>query len=166
MIEECLSEDVTLEQAGCGGIGPCAGLRQRCKAAWDHLKEFNTTCQEVVQRMVKSQTFCWAVIMFVVSNTACLAAEHHGQPKWMDDLLEISNVLFVVLFTLEMLAKLYGLGVHGYFMSRFNRLDFLVVLASIIETVVHLSLGAPRFGLSVLRCVRLLRIFKLVPKLE
>jgi hypothetical protein len=164
MIEECLSEDVTLEQAGCGGIGPCAGLRQRCKAAWDHLKEFNTTCQEVVQRMVKSQTFCWAVIMFVVSNTACLAAEHHGQPKWMDDLLEISNVLFVVLFTLEMLAKLYGLGVHGYFMSRFNRLDFLVVLASIIETVVHLSLGAPRFGLSVLRCVRLLRIFKLVPK--
>ena len=111
------------------------------------MKELNTSCQEIVQRVVKSPTFCWAVIMFVVINTACLAAEHHGQPDWMDDLLgqcltqclvgfllwfnlklcvEISNVLFVVLFTLEMLAKLYGLGVHGYFMSRFNRLDFLV----------------------------------------
>ncbi len=74
--------------------------------------------------------------------------------------LEIANRLFVYLFSFEMLLKMYSLGITGYFVSNFNRFDCFVVIASIIEFVlIHFSV-IPSLGISVLRCVRLLRVFK------
>ncbi len=70
-----------------------------------------------------------------------------------------ANILFVILFTLEMLLKMYSLGFRSYFVSMFNRFDCFVVFGSIAEIFLtiqyHISLGV-----SVLRCVRLLRVFK------
>ena len=34
--------------------------------------------------------------------------------------------MFIGLFTLEMLLKVYGLGLHAYFRSSFNKFDFTV----------------------------------------
>lgn len=52
-------------------------------------------------------------------------------------------------------------GLQDYFSMLFNRFDFLVVIASILEIILtHFDLLDP-MGLSVLRCARLLRIFKL-----
>lgn len=71
-----------------------------------------------------------------------------------------ANIFFVVLFTIEMMLKMYSLGLEGYFVSLFNRFDCFVVLASISEIVlIKLKVMEP-LGVSVLRCVRLLRIFK------
>ncbi|KAH1187943.1 hypothetical protein KIL84_009465, partial [Mauremys mutica] len=71
-----------------------------------------------------------------------------------------ANKVLLSLFTLEMLLKLYALGLQGYFVSFFNRFDCFVVCGGILETVlVELQLMEP-LGISVLRCVRLLRIFK------
>jgi len=54
---------------------------------------------------------------------------------------------------------MYSLGFRTYFVSMFNRFDCFVVFGSIGEIMLvvyyHISLG-----ISVLRCVRLLRIFK------
>ena len=58
-----------------------------------------------------------------------------------------------------MLLKMYSLGFRSYFVSMFNRFDCFVVFGSIAEIGLtvkfHISLGV-----SVLRCVRLLRVFK------
>uniref|UniRef100_A0A8C0HER8 Voltage-dependent L-type calcium channel subunit alpha n=1 Tax=Chelonoidis abingdonii TaxID=106734 RepID=A0A8C0HER8_CHEAB len=71
-----------------------------------------------------------------------------------------ANKVLLSLFTLEMLLKLYALGLQGYFISFFNRFDCFVVCGGILETVlVELQVMEP-LGISVLRCVRLLRIFK------
>ena len=75
-------------------------------------------------------------------------------------LAEISNLFFIGLFTVEMLLKLYSLGVQGYLMSLFNRFDCFVVLCSIVEAVFNYSGVMPALGVSVLRCARLLRVFK------
>lgn len=74
--------------------------------------------------------------------------------------LEIANRMFVCLFSFEMLLKMYSLGVTGYFVSNFNRFDCFVVVASIIEFVLIYIQFMPPLGISVLRCVRLLRVFK------
>lgn len=74
--------------------------------------------------------------------------------------LEIANRIFVILFTFEMLLKMYSLGITGYFVSNFNRFDCFVVIASIIEFVLIYRDLMPPLGISVLRCVRLLRVFK------
>lgn len=49
---------------------------------------------------------------------------------------------------------------QGYFVSLFNRFDSFVVVSSILEIVLTKSHVIPPLGVSVLRCVRLLRVFK------
>ncbi|GFS83443.1 voltage-dependent calcium channel type D subunit alpha-1 [Nephila pilipes] len=112
------------------------------------------------RRLVKSQAFYWLVILLVFLNTMTLASEHHHQPKWLDHFQESCNIVFVALFTAEMFLKMYSLGFQGYFVSLFNRFDCFVVISSILEMALLYTDIMPPLGVSVLRCVRLLRIFK------
>lgn len=74
--------------------------------------------------------------------------------------IDIANKALLSLFTLEMLLKMYSLGLAHYFVAFFNRFDCFVVCSGIMETIlVELDIMPP-LGISVLRCVRLLRIFK------
>ena len=74
--------------------------------------------------------------------------------------LDIAEFVFLGLFVFEMLFKMYSLGLTGYFVSNFNRFDCFVVVGSIIEFVLIHFKVMPPLGISVLRCVRLLRVFK------
>ncbi|CAL8071395.1 unnamed protein product [Orchesella dallaii] len=112
------------------------------------------------RKAVKSQAFYWLIIVLVFLNTGILATEHYHQPPWLDDFQEVTNIFFVILFTLEMLLKMFSLGFQGYFVSLFNRFDSFVVVSSILEIVLTNSEVIPPLGVSVLRCVRLLRVFK------
>lgn len=56
--------------------------------------------------------------------------------------------------------KIYSFGFQIYFMALFNRFDCFVVCGGILETVLVEMDVIPPIGISVLRCVRLLRIFK------
>ena len=89
-----------------------------------------------------------------------MATEHFGQPDWLSEFQEATNFFFVVLFTFEMLFKMYALGLSFYFIPLFNRFDFFVVLSSLLEMILTFHEVMPPLGLSVLRCVRLLRTFK------
>jgi len=53
-----------------------------------------------------------------------------------------------------------SLGLHGYAVSLFNRFDCFVVVCSIVEAVLTYTRVMPPLGVSVLRCARLLRVFK------
>ena len=44
--------------------------------------------------------------------------------------------------------------------SLFNRFDFVVVISSLLEVAITVGAGLPEVGCSVLRFIRLLRIFK------
>ena len=52
----------------------------------------------------------WFIIILVLLNTCVLATEHYNQPEWLEHFQEITNMFFVVLFTLEMILKMYALG--------------------------------------------------------
>jgi voltage-dependent calcium channel L type alpha-1D len=73
---------------------------------------------------------------------------------------EVTNLFFIALFTLEMLIKMYSVGFQGYFVSMFNRFDSFVVVCSIVEEIFTYTGVMPPLGVSVLRCARLLRVFK------
>merc|ERR1711970_836094 len=112
------------------------------------------------RKICKSQWMFWLIVILVFLNTCVLATEHHNQPEWIDDFQEYTNLFFVCLFTGEMLMKMYALGFSGYMVSLFNRFDFFVVLSSILEYVLVKNELVPPVGLSVMRCIRLLRGFK------
>lgn len=78
----------------------------------------------------------------------------------MSCLSEGANKVLLSMFTCEMLLKMYSLGFQAYFVSQFNRFDCFVVFGGISEMVlVDRGIMSP-LGISVFRCVRLMRIFK------
>nr|AAC63050.1 voltage-gated calcium channel alpha-1 subunit [Cyanea capillata] len=125
-----------------------------------NLTKFHHRLRRQCRGIVKSQTFYWMVIIAVFLNSLVLAVEHYDQPDYITMFLDRANYFFLGLFTFEMLLKIYCLGIYGYLNSLFNRFDCLVVLSSLLEVAITVPTGWPPIGISVLRCVRLLRIFK------
>ncbi len=83
--------------------------------------------------MAKSQAFYWLIIILVFLNTMVLATEHYKQPDWLDNFqgtvyimsiymmcnsimiwcfmsTETTNIIFIILFSFEMILKMYSLG--------------------------------------------------------
>jgi len=88
------------------------------------------------------------------SNT-CLGMPFHQQHS-----LEIINLVLTIIFIVELVLKVAGLGLAGYFKHQANVFDFFIVVASIVELG---SQGGTAGGstLSALRAFRLFRVFKL-----
>ncbi|NP_001335573.1 Voltage-dependent calcium channel type A subunit alpha-1 [Caenorhabditis elegans] len=113
-----------------------------------------------IRIMVKTQIFYWSVITLVFLNTCCVASEHYGQPQWFTDFLKYAEFVFLGIFVVEMLLKLFAMGSRTYFASKFNRFDCVVIVGSAAE-VIWAEVYGGSFGISVMRALRLLRIFKL-----
>ncbi|KAK6195079.1 hypothetical protein SNE40_000584 [Patella caerulea] len=127
----------------------------KCGAFWKAEKRVRYK----IRHMIKTQVFYWFVIVLVALNTACVASEHYGQPAWHEEFLFIAEFVFLGLFIIEMMVKMYGLGPRIYFQSSFNIFDCVVIVGSIVE-VIWSTFKNASFGISVLRALRLLRIFK------
>uniref|UniRef100_A0A5F8GEU9 Voltage-dependent N-type calcium channel subunit alpha n=1 Tax=Monodelphis domestica TaxID=13616 RepID=A0A5F8GEU9_MONDO len=113
-----------------------------------------------IRRMVKAQTFYWIVLCVVALNTLCVAMVHYHQPQRLTNALYFAEFVFLGLFLTEMSLKMYGLGPRNYFHSSFNCFDFGVIVGSIFEVIWAAIKPGTSFGISVLRALRLLRIFK------
>ncbi|XP_024066262.1 voltage-dependent L-type calcium channel subunit alpha-1C isoform X1 [Terrapene carolina triunguis] len=124
-------------------------------------RRWNRFCRRKCRAAVKSNIFYWLVIFLVFLNTLTIASEHYNQPYWLTEVQDTANKVLLALFTAEMLLKMYSLGLQAYFVSLFNRFDCFIVCGGILETIlVETKIMSP-LGISVLRCVRLLRIFKI-----
>uniref|UniRef100_A0A6Q2XAD2 Voltage-dependent L-type calcium channel subunit alpha n=1 Tax=Esox lucius TaxID=8010 RepID=A0A6Q2XAD2_ESOLU len=133
---------------------PCCGPFCRRWRRW------NRFCRRKCRLAVKSVPFYWLVIILVFLNTLTISSEHYNQPDWLTQIQDVANKVLLGLFTCEMMTKMYSLGLQAYFVSLFNRFDCFVVCGGITETIlVELAIMSP-LGISVFRCVRLLRIFK------
>ncbi|XP_051060709.1 voltage-dependent L-type calcium channel subunit alpha-1D isoform X13 [Phodopus roborovskii] len=145
------------ETQGCCGSLCQAISKSKLSRRWRRWNRFN---RRRCRAAVKSVTFYWLVIVLVFLNTLTISSEHYNQPDWLTQIQDIANKVLLALFTCEMLVKMYSLGLQAYFVSLFNRFDCFVVCGGITETIlVELELMSP-LGVSVFRCVRLLRIFK------
>uniref|UniRef100_A0A673MH40 Voltage-dependent L-type calcium channel subunit alpha n=1 Tax=Sinocyclocheilus rhinocerous TaxID=307959 RepID=A0A673MH40_9TELE len=136
------------------------GNKRNISFIYEQLYHLNLVIRKNCRVAVKSTNFYWLVLLLVFLNTAASASEHYSQPQWLTDIQERANKILLALFTLEMLMKIYSFGFQIYFMALFNRFDCFVVCGGILETVLVEMDVIPPIGISVLRCVRLLRIFK------
>ncbi|XP_048067146.1 voltage-dependent L-type calcium channel subunit alpha-1D isoform X10 [Megalobrama amblycephala] len=140
----------------------CCGrvCQKLTKSKFSRWRCWNRFCRRKCRAVVKSTVFYWLVILLVFLNTLTISSEHYNQPDWLTEVQDVANKVLLALFTCEMLIKMYSLGLQAYFVSLFNRFDCFVVCGGIVETIlVELEFMSP-LGISVFRCVRLLRIFK------
>uniref|UniRef100_A0A8C5THK7 Calcium voltage-gated channel subunit alpha1 I n=1 Tax=Malurus cyaneus samueli TaxID=2593467 RepID=A0A8C5THK7_9PASS len=107
--------------------------------------------------IVDSKYFNRGIMIAILVNTISMGIEHHEQPEELTNILEISNVVFTSMFSLEMILKLAAFGLFDYLRNPYNIFDSIIVIISIWEII-----GQADGGLSVLRTFRLLRVLKLV----
>ncbi|VDP71038.1 unnamed protein product [Echinostoma caproni] len=81
--------------------------------------------------------------------------------EYFEESKDYAEFVFLGLFIIEMLLKMYGLKIRIYFESSFNIFDCAVIVVGIFEVVWGFFHPDASFGISVLRAVRLLRIFKI-----
>ena len=82
-------------------------------------------------------------------------------PKSLETWLENANNGLTMLFLIEMLLRMAGLGLEEYFADSFNTFDCAVVSFSLLEIFLMAAGVNSKSGLSALRGLRLLRLFKL-----
>ena len=125
----------------------------------------------LVLRVVTHPLFEVLILLAIGVSSCMLAAETHTFPREGTETFEaffIVDVLFTMLFTAEMAAKVYAFGLYGnsgaYLKSSFNILDVLVVFSSLLTLVLGGS-GASK-SLRLLRALRPLRSIHRLPALK
>ena len=101
------------------------------------------------------------ITFVIVLNTIVMGMERFPSDVAYVHALETANLVFTIIFAVEMVLKLVGLGLRGYVSDAFNIFDGVVVVISLVDLIMTaLSVGSGS-GLGVLRSFRLLRVFKL-----
>ncbi|KAM4554439.1 sodium channel protein type 4 subunit alpha B-like [Fundulus diaphanus] len=138
----------------------------------DHLQPMCCSCCDKVLRgdccscsqwlkqklrpFVLHRYFDLAIIACLILNTIFMAMEHYPMSYEVAKLQHISNLVFLAIFTAELLLKVLALGVKGYFQVRWHILDCVIVITGLLEVML-----SDVKGLSVLRSLRLLRPLRL-----
>ena len=90
--------------------------------------------------MVESTYFNSFVIVVIILNTIVLAFDKY--PDYDPDtgiplLFRYLNILFTIVFTLDLLFKVIALGVGPFFNDNFNVFDLVIVVTSIYQIVLE-----------------------------
>ena len=97
--------------------------------------------------------------IWVVLNTLILAIDHYGIDTTTEDMFNQWNLAFTIIFWVEMVLKLIGLGVKTYLKDAMNYLDGTVVILSMVELVFLSGSGG---ALTAFRAVRIFRTFRVI----
>jgi voltage-dependent calcium channel L type alpha-1D len=105
--------------------------------------------------LVTSQPFEYFLFTLILTNTITLAMKFYGQPQVYTDALDVLNMIFTTVFTMEFVLKLaaYRFKVscacrlslclqpsemyllQNYFGDPWNVFDFIIVMGSLIDIV-------------------------------
>ena len=123
---------------------------------------YNLTAKKLLRNFFKSDTCFWVIIILIFLNTVAIALPNYSTPKWLLDVYDRIEIMFLIVFTAEIILKIYAFGIRIYFgkNQKFNYFDFILVFGSWCEWLAKKYLGYSSLCVSVLRSLRLLKVFK------
>jgi voltage-dependent calcium channel T type alpha-1I len=92
-----------------------------------------------------------------MANTFIMAIDHYNMSDSFAKGVYIANMILTIIFVLEMIIKIFGLGIKDYLRDGFNIFDAIIIIVGLLE-----YFGIGNKSVTVLRSFRLLRIFKIV----
>ncbi|KAF6117713.1 hypothetical protein HJG60_001952 [Phyllostomus discolor] len=140
--------------------------------------------QYKVWYVVNSTYFEYLMFVLILLNTICLAmqffpsSQHYGQSCLFKIAMNILNMLFTGLFTVEMILKLIAFKPKHYFCDAWNTFDALIVVGSIVDIAItepaeHTQCSPfmnaeenSRISITFFRLFRVMRLVKLLSRGE
>lgn len=113
--------------------------------------------QALVFDMTTSKKFDMTIMIIIGFNMFVMALEHYGQSQEFSLILENLNLIFIAIFTLECLCKIFAMR-HFYFREPWNVFDFIVVNLSILGVVMKEYVAKYFVSPTLLRVVRVVKV--------
>ena len=88
--------------------------------------------------ITKHRSFEVLISVCIFANTVILAMDKYPISAEEEALIESINLIFYVIFLLEMIIKLIGLGAFSYFRERANVFDMIIVVLSTMDVVIYM----------------------------
>lgn len=124
-------------------------------------------------RVTKSKSFEVCIMVAIFLNLIVLAMPYEEASDDYLIAIENINLALTVVFIIEACVKIIGSGIKRYLANRWNKIDFLIVAASIVDLCFQIFVGTSlpflRQGsqlIRIIRVMRVLRLFRLVKSLE
>ncbi|XP_051761104.1 sodium channel, voltage-gated, type I-like, alpha isoform X2 [Ctenopharyngodon idella] len=121
-----------------------------CSPTWLRIKN-------IVHMVVMDPFADLFITICIVINTIFMAMECHPMDTAYSNMLTTGNMVFIGIFTAEMIFKIIALDPYTYFQEGWNIFDSIIVTLSLLELCLTNVLSGKGF----LRPFRLLRVFKL-----
>jgi len=135
----------------------------------------STHMQTLALRLINNRYFNAFIVGCIIGNALAMAMAYAEASESYVAALERINQVFTGVFVLEACLKLYALSPSGYFADKWNCFDFFVVITSLLDLVLNLTLlqgggnkmltVAPQLART-LRILRVSRLFRLIKKLR
>jgi len=131
------------------------------------LKDKRLPNQEKVRLWYLMRVTQIAVAVFIILNFLLSAVKAQRQPQSKHELyvFEVLEIIFALIFALELAVNMYGSWCRPFFESGWNWFDLIIVLISLFT----LGLGSGIPGINTLRlfrAFRVIRLFKRIPSLK
>merc|ERR1719193_1799998 len=116
--------------------------------------------RNVIFTIVIHPLFDPLIMACIVLNTFTMCLEYYEAPTSYNKLLDGLDTFYIVVFTVEAMVKVVGLGWKQYIGNSWNKFDFFIVIVGIIS-LFELSGDA---SFNVLRLFRIGRVLRLINK--
>jgi hypothetical protein len=73
------------------------------------------------------------MVFCILVNTLLLSLDRYPDDPEETVIMEKINIFFTVIFTVEMIIKLFAIGFKHFFISMFNLFDCLVVISGLVD---------------------------------
>lgn len=123
-------------------------------------RSFRNCLYAVCLRITRSWKFTTFICIAIIANTFVLGLDKYPQSEEEEKSLEYINHGFLVIFFIEFVIKLLGIGWALYKRDSANLFDLLLMFIAAVE-IVFMNLNIKLKVMQTFRILRLLRIFKL-----
>ncbi|CAF1517833.1 unnamed protein product [Rotaria sp. Silwood1] len=124
--------------------------------------------RSLIHYIVEHQYFEYLIISSILASSTALALEDvntRQQPKFLF-ILAIFDKIFTIIFTIELILKWFAYGITNYFTNGWNKLDFVIVVVSVLGTILDLLGIADIPAFKSMRTLRALRPLKALSRFE
>jgi hypothetical protein len=134
------------------------------------MRSYRRLRSKFIEPIITHSLFTGSIFIVILLNTIVLGVETPFQSPEKQQFLDTSNRIFTIIFAVEMVVKMIGMGWPAYFSEGWNKFDFVIVATSLIEFLPidqgEDSALADASALRALRVFRALRVTKAVKHLK
>ena len=144
-------------------------LTQICSAETHYVvwkKPVNGTYSYYLRELADNTYLDNFIMVVIFLNMIFMALNYEGSSPGYDLFLLIVNYIFTGIFILECILKIIGYGFRAYFHSSWNKFDFFVVIASLIDLAVGNVDGFDATFLKSFQIIRVLRVLRITRALR